>query len=135
MNEQKPVVLFDGVCNLCNGAVQFIIKRDPYARISFASLQSPIGQNLLEKNKLPSSDFDSFIFLEDGKVYTESTAALKTLRYLTGAWKLAAVLIIIPKPVRDFFYRYIAKNRYKWFGKKEQCMTPSEDTKKRFLQE
>ncbi|ALC82191.1 hypothetical protein AM592_11830 [Bacillus gobiensis] len=135
MDEQQPIILFDGVCNLCNGAVQFIIKRDPQARISFASLQSSIGQKLLERHELPKSDFDTFIMIENGKIRTKSTAALKTLRYLNRAWKWAYLLIVIPKPFRDAIYSYIAKNRYKWFGKQEHCMIPTKDTKKRFLHE
>lgn len=135
MDEQQPIILFDGVCNLCNGAVQFIITRDPQARISFAALQSSIGQKLLERHKLPKSDFDTFIMIENGKIRTKSTAALKTLRYLNGAWKWAYLLIVIPKPLRDAIYSYIAKNRYKWFGKQEYCMIPNKDTKKRFLHE
>lgn len=135
MDEQQPIILFDGVCNLCNGAVQFIIKRDPQARISFASLQSSIGQKFLERHELPKSNFDTFIMIENGKIRTKSTAALKTLRYLNRAWKWAYLLIVIPKPFRDAIYSYIAKNRYKWFGKQEHCRIPTKDTKKRFLHE
>lgn len=133
LDRQQPIVLFDGVCNLCNRAVQFIIKRDPHARISFASLQSSIGQQLLERNKMPKSDFNTFVFIENGKIQTKSTAALKILRYLNGVWKWGYLLIVIPRPIRDAFYSYVAKNRYKWFGIQEHCMIPTKDTKKRFL--
>lgn len=135
MDEQQLLVLFDGECNLCNGAVQFIIKRDSHARISFASLQSPIGQKVLERHELSKSDFDTFVFIENGKIRTKSTAALKTLRYLNGVWKWAGLLSVIPQPIRDSIYSYIAKNRYRWFGRQEHCMLPTEDTKKRFLHE
>ncbi|MDG3073060.1 thiol-disulfide oxidoreductase DCC family protein [Bacillus halotolerans] len=127
------VLLFDGVCNLCNGAVQFIIKRDPNGLISFASLQSETGQSLLKKSGLPTEHFDSFVFIEDGQVYTKSTAAIKVFRHLRGPWRLFVLFFVVPKPVRDMLYSFIAKNRYKWFGKKNECMLPSPSIKNRFL--
>ncbi|QJC89895.1 thiol-disulfide oxidoreductase DCC family protein [Bacillus inaquosorum] len=134
-SEQIPnrVLLFDGVCNLCNGAVQFIIKRDPDGLISFTSLQSETGQSLLKKSGLPTDQFDSFVFIEDGRVYTKSTAAIKVFRHLRGPWRLFVLFFAVPKPVRDMIYSFIAKNRYKWFGKKNECMLPSPSIKKRFL--
>lgn len=138
MNEIKqnsnPVLLFDGVCNLCNGAVQFVIKRDKKAVFRFAALQSAFGQKVLKENKLPQSHFDTFILIADNKIYTKSTAALKVAQALGGFWKLLHVLIIIPKPIRDFLYTLIAKNRYKLFGKKEACMIPTPELKSRFFQ-
>ncbi|MED4829387.1 thiol-disulfide oxidoreductase DCC family protein [Bacillus atrophaeus] len=132
-NIPNRVLLFDGVCNLCNGAVQFIIKRDPDGLISFSSLQSETGQRLLKLNELPTEHFDSFVFIEDGKVYTKSTAAIKVFRHLRGAWRFSVVLLAVPRPVRNMVYSLIAKNRYKWFGKKNECMLPSPAIKKRFL--
>ncbi|MCY8485824.1 thiol-disulfide oxidoreductase DCC family protein [Bacillus atrophaeus] len=132
-NIPNRVLLFDGVCNLCNGAVQFIIKRDPDGLISFSSLQSETGQRLLKLNRLPTEHFDSFVFIEDGKVYTKSTAAIKVFRHLRGAWRFSVVLLAVPRPVRNMVYSLIAKNRYKWFGKKNECMLPSPAIKKRFL--
>ncbi|MEC0696736.1 thiol-disulfide oxidoreductase DCC family protein [Bacillus atrophaeus] len=132
-NIPNRVLLFDGVCNLCNGAVQFIIKRDPDGLISFSSLQSETGQRLLKLNGLPTEYFDSFVFIEDGKVYTKSTAAIKVFRHLRGAWRFSVVLLAVPRPVRNMVYSLIAKNRYKWFGKKNECMLPSPAIKKRFL--
>ncbi|PSA94605.1 hypothetical protein C6370_06155 [Bacillus atrophaeus] len=132
-NIPNRVLLFDGVCNLCNGAVQFIIKRDPNGLISFSSLQSETGQQLLKLNGLPTEHFDSFVFIEDGKVYTKSTAAIKVFRHLRGAWRFSVVLLAVPRPVRNMVYSLIAKNRYKWFGKKNECMLPSPAIKKRFL--
>jgi predicted DCC family thiol-disulfide oxidoreductase YuxK len=130
----KPVLLFDGVCNLCNNVVNFTIKHDPQANFSFASLQSESGQKLLREFNLPTKDFDSFVFVEKGKYFTKSTAALKVVRGLKGLWPLLYGFIIIPAPLRDLAYSYVAKNRYKWFGKKEMCMIPTPDLKKRFLE-
>lgn len=129
----QAVLLFDGVCNLCNGTVQFVIKRDPRAKFRFAALQSKAGQALLKKFQLPQDDYDSFVFVEGEQFYLRSTAGLKVLKGLNGLWPLLYGFIIIPRPIRDFFYRWIAKNRYRWFGKKEQCMIPTPDLQKRFL--
>lgn len=128
----SKVILFDGECNFCNGSVLFIIKRDPDALFSFASLQSEIGMELKAKHGI-SVDDDSFILIEPDRAYTQSTAALRVARQLIGLWKLSYGLIIVPRVIRDFFYRLFARNRYKWFGKRESCMIPSEEMKKRFL--
>lgn len=126
------VILFDGVCNFCDQSVQFIIKRDRDGIYKFASLQSDIGQKLLTKYQVPT-DIDSFLLIKDNKVYTKSTAALKIAQQLDGLWKVFYPLIIIPKPFRDIFYNIIAKNRYKWFGKKDSCTLPSPEIKDRFI--
>ena len=127
------ILLFDGVCNLCNGLVHFVIKRDPDSRFSFASLQSETGRNLLIKYNLPEDDWDTFVFIRNGKAYTQSTAGLFTLKELGGFWQSAFPLILIPKAVRNFFYDLIAACRYRVFGKKDACMTPSPQIKSRFL--
>lgn len=126
------IVLFDGVCNLCNKSVQFIIKRDPHSLFSFASLQSDMGKSLAEKYQL--SDVDSVVLIKEDLAYTESSAALEICRHLSSGWKLLTILKIIPTFLRDPLYRYIARNRYKWFGKQDSCMLPTEEMKKRFLQ-
>ncbi|WP_047981513.1 thiol-disulfide oxidoreductase DCC family protein [Ornithinibacillus contaminans] len=128
----QRIIIFDGECNLCNASVQFIIKRDPTARYKFTSLQSEIGQQLLQENRIPPT-LDSFIYIENEKVYSKSTAALKVCRRLGGLWKLAYVCIIIPRPVRDLVYEWVARNRYKWFGKRDSCMLPSPELRSRFL--
>ncbi|WP_339172176.1 thiol-disulfide oxidoreductase DCC family protein [Solibacillus sp. FSL R5-0691] len=128
----KRILLFDGECNFCDASVQFIIKRDPNALFQFASLQSDVGAALLKKYDVPETT-DSIVFIENDRHYTESTAALKITRNLSGFWKLFYVFIVVPKPVRDLVYRWIAKNRYKWFGKKQECMLPSPEQRKRFL--
>lgn len=129
----KRIILFDGVCHFCNGAVQFIIKRDPRGLFSFAALQSKPGQDLLEKWDLPTDTFNTMVYVKGNQVYTKSTAALKIARELKGVWPLLYALILIPKPVRDTAYDLIAKNRYKWFGQKNECIIPSPDVRKRFL--
>lgn len=134
MNTQHPVVFFDGVCNLCNSSVQFIIKRDKKKQFYFASLQGEAGQALLKKFNLSTSHFNSFILVQDEQVYTKSTAVLKLLKLLGGWWKLLYAFIIIPPFIRDGVYSFIAVNRYRWFGKRESCMLPTTELKSRFLQ-
>ncbi|MEO6327763.1 MAG: thiol-disulfide oxidoreductase DCC family protein [Ginsengibacter sp.] len=130
---QHSIILFDGVCNLCNGTIQFIIKRDKKGYFNFASLQSLEGQKLLELHKLPLNNFNSFILIENERAYTRSTGALKVLKKLSGLWPLLYVFILIPKFIRDLVYNRIATNRYKWFGKKDECMIPTPQLKARFL--
>ena len=131
MND-KPVILFDGICNLCSGSVQFILKRDKEKKFLFASLQSPYGQDLLKQFDLPVNIFNSFILFDNGKVLTRSTAALKIFSQLKG-WKWVKVFGAVPKFIRDAVYNLIARNRYKWFGKKEECWVPTPELKARFL--
>lgn len=128
-----PIILFDGICNLCSGAVQFIIKHDPKGKFLFASLQSEAGQGLLKKYELPLDNFNSFILLQDENVYTKSTGALKVARQIKGAWSWLYIFIIIPAFIRDAVYIWVSKNRYKWFGKKDTCMIPTPELKARFL--
>ena len=130
---QQFVILFDGVCNLCNGFVQFIIKRDPQAQIKFAALQSDAAKELLFAYNIDVKDLKTVIFIANNKVYTHSDAALQIAKYLGGAWPLARVLLIVPKFIRNGIYRFIAKNRYRWFGKSEQCVLPNPKLKNRFL--
>jgi predicted DCC family thiol-disulfide oxidoreductase YuxK len=131
-NTTKPIIFFDGVCNLCNGSVQFVIKKDKAARFRFASLQSAAGQEILQHFKLSQDNFNSFILFEDGQLYTRSTAALRVFSQLKG-WKWTGALQWIPLFIRDGVYKIIARNRYRWFGKQESCMVPGEDLVSRFL--
>ncbi|MEY2917880.1 MAG: putative protein yuxK [Bacteroidota bacterium] len=131
--KQQPIILFDGVCNFCNAAVNFVIKKDKQAVIQFAALQSEKGRLFLRQFNLPQDEMKSFVFIEDGIAYTQSTAALKVCRHLRGLWFLCYGFIIIPKFIRDGMYNWIAKNRYKWFGVKDQCMIPTPETRARFL--
>jgi predicted DCC family thiol-disulfide oxidoreductase YuxK len=132
-NIKQPVILFDGVCNLCNKVVQFVIKRDKKNIFRFASLQSSFGQNLLKCYNLPVDNFNSFILYKKGKVYAKSTAALMVAKQLPG-WSLLYPLILIPAFLRNMFYDLVAKNRYKWFGKKEECWIPTHDMKSKFVE-
>lgn len=128
------VILFDGVCNLCNGSVQFIIKRDPKSKFRFAALQSSFGQEQLRKYGLPADQLYSVMLIEDGQVFHKSTAALKITKALNGGWPLLYGFIILPPFIRNWFYDWIAANRYKWFGKREVCMIPTPELKTRFIE-
>ena len=129
----KKIVLFDGVCNLCSSSVQFILKKDKKNQFLFGSLQGKAGQEYLAKFNLPADEFNSFILVEDDILYSRSTAALRILRYLGSGWPLLYAFIIVPKFIRDGTYNWIAKNRYKWFGKKNECWLPTKELKKMFL--
>jgi len=128
----KRIILFDGVCHFCQKNVQFIIKHDPNALFQFASLQSPIGKKLLDEFNVPPHE-DSLILLENDRYYSKSSAALRISKQLTTIWKLLYLLIVIPKPIRDVFYNIIAKNRYTWFGRSNECMIPPPSIRNRFL--
>jgi predicted DCC family thiol-disulfide oxidoreductase YuxK len=127
------IVLFDGVCNLCNGTVQFIMKRDKKRKFVFGSLQGKAGQAYLRKYGLPTDHFYSFMLLEQNVLYTRSTAVLRLLKHLGRGWQLFYVFIVIPPVIRDGIYHLIAKNRYRLFGKKEQCRIPTPEERGRFL--
>ena len=131
--QKESIVLFDGVCNFCNGSVNFIIKHDSRERFKFAALQSEIGQKLLCQHGLNENDLDSVVLVEDGQIFTRTTAALKTAGHLDGLWSWAAVFLVVPRPVRDVFYRLFAKNRYRLFGRTEACMMPTPELRHRFL--
>lgn len=128
-----PVVLFDGVCNFCNGMVNFLIRQDKGQKLRFAALQSEAGQKLLEQYRLPKENFNSFILIQNGKAYKSSTAGLRLYSTLPWYWKWTQIFWMVPKPVRDAVYGFVARNRYKWFGKKDQCMLPTPDVRNRFL--
>ena len=131
--KEQPIILFDGVCNFCNSAVNFTLKRNSKANIRFAPMQSEAGLKLLQEYKLPPDDMQSFIFIENGKLYKRSTAALKVCKHLRRLWPLCYGFIIVPAFIRDGIYNWIAANRYKWFGKKDSCMIPTPEIKARFL--
>ncbi len=130
----RPVILFDGVCNLCNGFVQFVIARDPQGRLSFASLQSDAAVRLLARTPLAASRGESIVVIEGGRMFTRSTAALRILRALGFPWSLGYALIAVPRPIRDWVYDRVARNRYAWFGKREVCMVPTPELRRRFLE-
>lgn len=128
----KGIILFDGVCNYCNTMVNFSLKRDKKNFLLFAPLQSDTGLALREKYGVAPS-VDSFIYIENDKAYLYSTAALKVSKHLSGAWPLLGIFFIIPPFIRDGVYKWIARNRYKWFGKKETCMIPTPAVRAKFL--
>ena len=127
------VLLFDGVCNLCNGLVQFVIKRDPAGQFRFAALQSEVGQKLMKALRVPVRDLETLVLIKDGKALIKSAAALTLLRELGGFWSWFYALRVIPVPVRDWVYDLIARSRYSLFGKRKTCMIPTKDMKRRFL--
>ncbi len=133
MSATSSIILFDGVCNLCAWSVRFIIERDAAKRFQFASLQSGTGQRLLIEHGINRDSMDSFVLIEDGQAYTESSAALRVARHLGGLWPCLSMGLILPLFIRDPFYRFIAKNRYRWFGKQESCLMPTSELKGRFL--
>ena len=130
----KKIVLFDGVCNLCNSSVRFILKRDKKNQFLFGSLQGKTGQAYLKKFNLPYNAFNSFLLVENERLYTSSAAALRMLKHLGGGWSWLYAFIIVPAFIRDAAYSLVAKNRYKWFGKKEECWVPLPAFREKFLE-
>jgi predicted DCC family thiol-disulfide oxidoreductase YuxK len=129
----SEVILFDGVCNLCNGFVQFVVARDPHARFRFAALQSEAAAALLRDAGVAAALPDSIVLVEDGGVYVRSTAALRIARHLRFPWPLASGLLVVPRFIRDAVYDYIAAHRYRWFGRRDACMVPTPDLQRRFM--
>jgi predicted DCC family thiol-disulfide oxidoreductase YuxK len=130
---ENPVILFDGVCNFCNGAINFVLKQDRKSVFRFAPLQSEAGRRLLQQYNLPTEEFESFVLIDQGKVYKKSNAALRVMNKLPWYWKESQIFRVIPTIFRDAIYDFIARNRYKWFGKKDQCMVPTPEMRSRFL--
>ncbi|AXT49466.1 thiol-disulfide oxidoreductase DCC family protein [Aquimarina sp. BL5] len=132
--EGKKIILFDGVCNLCNGAINFIIKRDKNDVFRYASLQSEVGQKLAKERDIDTSKLDTILLIEPGMAYYhKSTAALHIARQLSGGYPLLSVFLIFPKFLRDCVYDIVSRNRYNWFGKKESCMIPTPKLKALFI--
>ena len=130
----SDIIFFDGVCNLCNGFVQFIIRHDPAGRFRFAALQSEAGQALLAEHGLPPvAEPESVLLLSGGQLYSHSSAVLRIARGLGGVWALAGVGGLLPRTWRDALYRFVARNRYRWFGRQESCMLPTPELRARFL--
>jgi len=130
----KKIVLFDGVCNLCDGAVNFIIKRDKHDIFRYASLQSEVGIQLAKDIGVDTSQLDTIILIDSSMTfYHKSTAALQIAKRLSGGYPLLSVFLILPKSLRDWVYDIIAKNRYKWFGKKDSCVIPTPKLKALFI--
>jgi len=130
---EKKIVLFDGVCNLCNKAVTYIIDHDSNDQFRFAALQSDIGKELLKKHEIDPDEIDSIILIQDDQAYIKASAALRIAKNLSGATALLYGFIILPKFITNSLYDFVARNRYDWFGKKDNCMVPSTDLKSKFL--
>ena len=133
MTDSYSVILFDGYCNLCSRSVQFVLKYDRKAKFRFASLQSEYGKLLLQKHQLPTESFGSFVLVEDDKIHSKSTAALRVVKSLSGMWPVLYIFIIVPRFIRDAAYSFVARNRNKWFGKRDSCWLPKPEWKERFL--
>ncbi|WP_299768365.1 thiol-disulfide oxidoreductase DCC family protein [uncultured Dokdonia sp.] len=131
--KDKKIILFDGVCNLCNSSITFVIKHDPKDLFRYAPLQSDLGKSLMDKHQIDSEKVDSIILVDQDKAYTKSSAALHIARKLSGGYPLLAAFLIIPPFLRNIVYDFIARNRYKWYGKKESCMIPTPELKAKFL--
>jgi predicted DCC family thiol-disulfide oxidoreductase YuxK len=127
------VILFDGECNLCNGAVDFVVQRDRHRHFRYASLQSDIGIRLLEKHGLDAGKLDTIVLIHGGNVYVRSTAALNIAQKLGKAWPLSGIFFLVPRFIRDYVYDWVAKNRYRWFGKRDTCRMPSPEERALFL--
>ena len=133
MSGQKTIILFDGVCNLCNASIDFILKRDSKNRFLVGALQELPGKKLLSNFQVPTDYLDSLVLIEEGEIYYRSTAALRIARKLDGLWPIFYPLILFPTTWRDWIYNWIGKNRYRWFGKKSTCRIPTEKERSKFL--
>ncbi|MFI5133438.1 MAG: thiol-disulfide oxidoreductase DCC family protein [Chitinophagales bacterium] len=133
MEQEHPIILFDGICNYCNGVINSIIRQDKKKIFRFATLQSDAGQKILKQWNLPTDEFASFVLLDKGKLFLKSSAALRLYSKLPWYWKWTQFFWIFPKFIRNGVYSIIARNRYKWFGKREECMIPTADVRERFL--
>ncbi|WP_286812564.1 MULTISPECIES: thiol-disulfide oxidoreductase DCC family protein [unclassified Maribacter] len=134
VEQSKKIILFDGVCNLCNNSVQFVIKRDINDVFQFAALQSETGKRLLTERNIDTQEIDSIILIEPNiAYYTKSTAALEIGKHLKGLKAISSILLWLPEALRNIVYDFIARNRYKWYGKKDNCMIPSEELKSKFI--
>ena len=134
MADQPPILLFDGVCNLCNGFVNFLLEWEQDSRLHFAAMQSSAGQALLRHHDLPLTDYRSMVLIDDGKLYRKSAAALRLLRGLRRPWCWLRVLAVVPAPLRDRAYDLIARHRYRLFGRQHQCRVPTPALRQRFLE-
>lgn len=133
MPQHDNLILFDGVCNFCTSAVQFIIRRDRKAFFRFVSVQSDFGREICLNSGLDPDDVQTFLVLRNGQALVRSDAALEVARQFGGAWRMLVLLKIVPRGLRDWVYAFVAKHRYRWFGRRDSCMIPSEEIKDRFL--
>jgi predicted DCC family thiol-disulfide oxidoreductase YuxK len=135
VNETRPLVVFDGVCNLCVGSVKFILAHEASDSLQFASIQSPHGSRLVRELGFDPADAKTFVFVEDGVAFVRSDAALRLARHLRWPWRGLTAFRVIPRPLRNWVYNLVAANRYRWFGRAEACMVPTPALKRRFVEE
>jgi predicted DCC family thiol-disulfide oxidoreductase YuxK len=133
MDDNREILLFDGVCNFCNATVKFILRNDKAGRFTLGSIQSSPGQELIEKYHIPVKGLETFVYLHDGQYLLRSDAILQVMKNLGGIWKLTYIFKIVPRFIRDAVYNFIARNRYRFFGKRESCMLPTPEQRARFL--
>jgi predicted DCC family thiol-disulfide oxidoreductase YuxK len=133
MSTDDPVIVFDGVCLLCSRAVAFVLRHDRSGRIRFAATQSASGRVLLERHGLDADDPLSFLYVANGRGHQASDAVLRVVAGFGGAWRLVSVFRLIPRPLRDAAYRFVARNRYRWFGRRDVCLVPDASVAARFL--
>jgi predicted DCC family thiol-disulfide oxidoreductase YuxK len=131
--DKRPIVIFDGVCNFCNAAVYFIIKRDPEGLFAFTPMQSDLAHELMDKHNIHSVGVDTFLLVKNDQCFVFSSAALEIAKDLTGLWYLFSVFKLVPSAIRDFFYKVFARNRYTLFGRQDICMVPTEELRSRFV--
>lgn len=129
----ERVIVFDGVCNWCNAWVNVMIEHDPHGKFKFGTLQSEEAQQILQDLQLPAKNFETFLLLEEGCVFTKSSAALRIVRQLSGFWPFLYLFIVVPRPLRDAAYDFVARHRYKWMGKAETCRVPTPKERARFV--
>jgi predicted DCC family thiol-disulfide oxidoreductase YuxK len=133
VNEVPNLILFDGVCNLCNASVQFVIRHDRAGKFRFAAIQSEIGREIFQRHGLDPANLQTFVLITDGRIFVRSDAAIEVVARFGGAWRLLRIFSLVPRSVRDAIYSFIAQNRYRWFGRQEVCMIPTPEIKERFL--
>jgi len=131
--ENQRIIAFDGVCNFCNAYVNFVIRRDPEARFLFTPIQSETGRSLLSRFQLDPRNLETFVLVKEEKCLVRSDALLEIMRELGGCWKVLYLFVLVPRPLRDCIYDLVARNRYRWFGRRDSCMVPTEDVRSRFL--
>ncbi|MFT6285639.1 MAG: putative DCC family thiol-disulfide oxidoreductase YuxK [Alcanivorax sp.] len=131
--DNRHIVIFDGVCNVCNGAVNFIIKRDPEGLFAFTPMQSDLARELMNKHKIKNVDIDTFLLIKNEQCFVFSSAALEIAKDLTGLWYIFNVFRLVPSAIRDFFYTVFARNRYALFGRQDTCMVPTQALRSRFV--
>ena len=127
------LILFDGVCNLCSALVQFVIRHDRAANFRFTAIQSQVGKEIFQSHGLDPADLWTFVFISDGRMFLRSDAAIEVVSRFGSAWKVFRIFRFVPRMVRDWIYSIVARNRYRWFGRKEVCMIPTPEMKERFL--